>query len=340
MPEYMKPKKKSRKAKDTRPSPSVKDRVSQPQGREILVSKTRQEMNKKAQQEFRRSKEMRNSRKRPAKKRSGNRILYYLAATIFLMAVCTVLSVTVLFNVTDITVSGDSRYSEDEIIQASGVEYGANLIRMNASEIEVRILNALVYLDEVKVIKHLPSGLELFVSGAVPALSVQHDDLYYLVSSNGRVLEETTANMNTVSNVHTILVTGLTLDGDQSVGEPLALEDETKLKALFEVFHALEQDSFTGIRSINISDKLNIILNYEDRIELQLGDTTNLREKLYVAKTLIEKEIEVNQKVILMLSNPRQVVRRLVYDDLSPTVTSSESSSKTDTPEEPSVQNP
>ena len=73
-------------------------------------------------------------KKRPY--RGGNYTLYFILAAIIVGIVMAVLSNTVLFKCGSIEVSGTTRYSSEEIIAASGVKTGENLMHIDAKKAE------------------------------------------------------------------------------------------------------------------------------------------------------------------------------------------------------------
>ena len=84
---------------------------------------------------------MRHNRKRK-RRRSRLGVLFKLLCLAALVAALT-FGATVFFQVETIAVTGNSRYTQDEIIAASGVQVGDNLFRMNKKQISGEILHQL-----------------------------------------------------------------------------------------------------------------------------------------------------------------------------------------------------
>ena len=76
-------------------------------------------------------------RKKKYKRRRKTAV--YLLLLLFVCIICLILSLTVFFNASEIKVSGNSRYTVSQVIKASGIEEGDNLLRMSKSKIKEKI---------------------------------------------------------------------------------------------------------------------------------------------------------------------------------------------------------
>ena len=70
---------------------------------------------------------------------------------------------TVFFQVETVAVTGNSRYSQEEIIKATGIQTGDNLFRMNKYQIAHQVLQGLPYVEELTIRRALPSTIVLTV---------------------------------------------------------------------------------------------------------------------------------------------------------------------------------
>ena len=96
------------------------------------------------------------ARKRGSKRRRRGRFsfLYKLLAVLATCAVI-VIALTLFFRVETIRVSGNIRYTEEEIQAATGVELGSNMYLLNKFEVQRRLREALPYIDSVQIRRHL-----------------------------------------------------------------------------------------------------------------------------------------------------------------------------------------
>ena len=145
-------------------------------------------------------------RKKKYKRRRKTAV--YLVLLLLVCAVCLILSLTVFFNASQIKVSGNVRYTVSQVIKASGVETGDNLLRMSKSGIKEKILKALPYVSEVQVIRELPSTVTIKVVEAEPSCRcLVGENRWALLSEDLRVMEITSVEQET-----TPVLSGITLD--------------------------------------------------------------------------------------------------------------------------------
>ena len=86
-------------------------------------------------------------------------ILYYILIFIIFLTLGISLSLTVFFNIDVIEVRGTGEYSTDDILSASEVKVGDNLLRVNLEKTGERILNSCLELEKVNVKQSFPNKL-------------------------------------------------------------------------------------------------------------------------------------------------------------------------------------
>ena len=131
-------------------------------------------------------------RRRSQRRRRGRfsglyRIFAVLAAMAAVVAAC-----VVFFRVNSVTVEGNARYSEEEVITVSGIVSGDNLIALSKGKIASAIRMQLPYVEAVSIRRKLPDGVEIIIRERVAVASVGSDSGRWLISSQGKLLEEAT----------------------------------------------------------------------------------------------------------------------------------------------------
>jgi cell division protein FtsQ len=235
------------------------------------------------------------------KRRRKNMAIYYVMCFTVAITVFSILSVTVLFSLDEVTVEGESVYPAEQIVAASGIRTGVNLIRFNTGDSRRRIIDSLVYIDDVIIRKNLPNRVTIVVTGAREMASIAHEGVFYTISHNGRILERT----HTARDVTVIY--GFEAD-EPMVGGYIRSEQDRKTELIFTIFETAREVELFGITSIDITDFLDISLNYMDRITLSLGPGTQLEDKLRAAVEIVENRIESNERGTLLLIDPLKVV--------------------------------
>ena len=259
--------------------------------------------------------------------RISSYIIYIVLGIIALVVILGVLFTTVLFNLSGYEIIGDTVYSDDEVISATGANIGENLILMDKGAVKDRLIEALPYVDKVEISDDIINGkLIIKLNQAKSVANIQKNGVYYLVSENGRIMD---AGLKTPDK-NCVTVYGFDPEYASS-GDFLSVADEKhrnmlskllsavkqydgiedgnryeaqkKYDALFELIAVCEETGLTAhIKSIDISNIYGIMLNYDNQLTLELGDVTDARLKLTVAKNLIDKGEFDGEKGTLILS--------------------------------------
>lgn len=213
-------------------------------------------------------------------------IIRSLVGIVFL-CVGIILALTLFFNINKIVVSGDKVYSEKEVVDASEINMGDNLIFLSKEEINNEITKELPYVGAVKIKRRLPSTLEIVITKTEAYMATAQDGYYILLDKNGKVLEKDLEIID-----ENIILVNLGEINSVEIGEKISLKEEKTLKKLSDVLTECENVGIREITSINISDIYNIKLVYQGRITLELGETdeNNLNSKLALGKAAIEKQ--------------------------------------------------
>lgn len=123
-------------------------------------------------------------------RRGKGAALYVTMAGAFLV-IAVVTAMGLFFKISAITVVGGKKYTDQEIIGASGLETDSSILFVNMSGAEVRIKNALPYVDSVKVTRKLPGTVVITVTEIEPAAFFTSGGSVWLMDVSGRILEET-----------------------------------------------------------------------------------------------------------------------------------------------------
>ena len=237
-----------------------------------------------------------NARRR--RRRTGRRTLHYILILLAAAAIMMLLSLTVLFRIETIEVTGSTRYAAGELLDASGVQVGDNLFRVSARGVEKRLTEQFPYVQSVKLRRILPAKLVVEITQAKPLGAVETAGGYVVICRDGRVLE---IGAQAVPD-GVMIISGMYLYQPQ-VGRVLGQgysKDEQKQAALEEeafkmlslLSDAIAQTEFDKITFVDFTDRLNMLLVYDNRVILELGTEAELPYKLRFAKNVLESELE------------------------------------------------
>ncbi len=265
---------------------------------------------KREEERKKREKEEQKAKKR---RRHGNYVIYYVMLAVVAFIIFAILSVTVLFNAEGIEVEGDTIYTDEQIIEASGLKGDENLVRLSLLGVDDDILEALVSLDSAEVTKQFfPPRIKITVAPAEPMVNFYYAGKNYVISHVGRVMQIESSAADCME------VIGYQPGDNVVIGDYITAanpeQDET-IKTMSDMIEAMGIEKIT---KLDISDSLSIKMIYDNRVEITLGTIFQLDQKLTIVKELVENYISAGEKVTLDVSNPERVVQR----PITPLVTS------------------
>lgn len=224
------------------------------------------------------------------KRRRRRRRLACAAVLLVAVAVCVVLSLTVFFKIETVTVTGDSRYTAEEIISASGIQVGQNLFLTNVEEAAAQIESQKPYIRTAVVRRKLPATIEITVEPtATAALGVRTDGGYILLDTGLKVLENGSGDLP--DGVAELRVGTITASADGTV---VQAETPNVLDTLSSLLAAMDQAGVSGITLYDLTNPEDILLTYDGRLDVQVGSTDNLAKKMAMLAEVIRRNDETD----------------------------------------------
>lgn len=227
----------------------------------------------------------RNNSSKRMRRRKRKMNLYGLIVILLVFAAGVTMCYTFLFNIDEIRVSGESdQYSAEEIVEASGIKKGDNLLRLNSKEREKNILDNLLYIETAEIEKDFPSSIEVKVSKCIPAYNVVYESSALLVSQKGKILAD-----------NGFITEGLPIiygfePSETTAGKIISSADEQKGEAFFELIEKMNGSESVQVTSVDMSDKYSIIINYSNGIIFKMGNWTDIDYKLNMAQDVMNNE--------------------------------------------------
>ena len=109
------------------------------------------------------------------KRRRGSFGFLYKVLSMLVICGCLVAALTLFFRVNTIVVTGQQRYTQDQIVEASGVGVGDNLFLLNKYAVAGSIRTALPYVDEIRINRKLPDTLLIEIKECGPPMAEVQD---------------------------------------------------------------------------------------------------------------------------------------------------------------------
>lgn len=132
--------------------------------------------------------------RRAARRQAGRRVpVSNVAGRLVIMlalVAAVVFGVAVFFKVSRVEVQGNSLYSAEQVVQASGIEVGDNLLTLNKATVAGNIITQLPYVEKVSVGRSMPDAVILEVQESTARFAVMSDtNVIWLINSSGKALE-------------------------------------------------------------------------------------------------------------------------------------------------------
>jgi len=245
----------------------------------------------------------RNNRKRRRRGRFG---FLYKLLSIILILVAIFAGCVVFFRVSEVKVTGNARYTEQEIISAAGVEEGDNLFLLNKYQIARRTLTKLPYVDEVNIRRGIPDVLHITVTECTPVASLCSGTDWWILDAKGKVLEQGSEALAAQYAV----VTGLTpilpsVSSKLAVGE----ENSAKLQSLTDLLAALTERSMEDkVSAIDLTGVASLTLRYDGRFTVELPMTTDFAQRVWRLEEVVAL-LESNESGYLDLTEEKGYFR-------------------------------
>ena len=128
----------------------------------------------------------RNNRRR----RRGSFAPFYKLLCLVVIVAAIVVALSLFFKVEHIAVDGNSRYTNVEVVNASGVKQGDNLFLMNKYNVAGRISGALPYVEAVSINRDLPDTLQIHIQECVCSIALEQEGTTWILCSSGKVADE------------------------------------------------------------------------------------------------------------------------------------------------------
>lgn len=223
------------------------------------------------------------SRKRRRRRRSVS-----VALLTFLLAGVVWLIVVFLFRIDEIKVENSitSVYTGNQIIAASGLEKGKNILSFKKSDISKRLIGQLPYLGRVDIERKLPGKVILKVSETTDYMGIPYRGGYLIVSNDMKILADVYNAPAEVPMVYGLTPTSFI------PGNPLTAEDPGSLEGLRAVLEQIDAYKwFDKISVINVRDKLDVSIVYDDRIFVRIGSIAKIDYKFELFNETLRNQL-------------------------------------------------
>ncbi|MFR7874521.1 MAG: cell division protein FtsQ/DivIB [Christensenellales bacterium] len=293
--EKKKKRKKNKKIDDTK-----KVRKINPDN-EIIIGVTRypspEEKNKKSSKKTKdkrpkkvtsKKKEISEYTENKPEKKTGiiGKILKWTSLFLVFIAMIVFATVSPIFNITEVDVTGNKRLSKEQVVDLSGIETDENIFKENLSSSKKSIKQS-GYIENVNIKRILPNKVEINIVEREATFASKFGNGYIYLNNQGYILEINEKNDNLPELV------GLSTSGESvAEGNRLNNTDLKKLSVVLKIMSTANvKNIFSLINRIDVTDESNYKLYFDSEQKVAyLGDCSDLETRMLYLASILEKE--------------------------------------------------
>lgn len=190
-----------------------------------------------------------------------------------LICISVIVAMSIFFRVNHIEVEGNEDYTDEQVIEATGIDTGDNLFFLNRIGAVSRMLARLPYIQEATISRVLPNKIIITVKESSAVATVSTETSYWMIDRDCKLMTAVTES-EAQGLIH---VTGITpvMPG---VGDKMEVDagEEPKVEYLSEILLEIEVRGLQSrITDLDITDVSNPTFVFDNRFDVKLGAKTD-----------------------------------------------------------------
>ncbi len=205
-----------------------------------------------------------------------------IAATLLIISIIAVFTVyEFLFVIKDVEVNGLTKYDESEIMEIADTVEGKNLYSFNVAQVQDKLVFYFPYLRTVDINRVIPDTVVYNVSEETPMYYTQVYGEYFIMNSELKVLGSITEED---AKSQSLIYLKLPEVKKAVAGRAIVLSDSRNERYIRDVTADVCSSQFyENINIIDLRDKFNITMVYDEKYRLIFGSSENIDIKLQTA---------------------------------------------------------
>lgn len=213
-------------------------------------------------------------------------------ARLFVVILCAVLTLLVTFIlvryyfvVEKIEIEGSERYTVEELLEASGIGVGNNILVLSEDKIEERMKAAFPYIRSVTLEKDYPNTVTLHILEEYTTFSYEMLGEYFLFNHELRLMDKF-ETFEELSEIRTPIVVKMPLPESCIVPQYIELtETASYIPTLIRTLS--DTPLINEVTELDLADKFVIRMVLRDEITVEFGDYTMAQEKFLALYRLL-----------------------------------------------------
>lgn len=230
------------------------------------------------------------------RRRSGQLSFLYRLLCFVLISTAGAVALTLFFKVSAIEVTGQVRYTEAKVAEASGVAMGDNLFLMDKNKVAAGITRALPYVETVQIRRMIPDTLRIHVTECTAPVAVRSGEGVWLLSGQGKLVEKVASSF-WEAYPQMVGVTPV----NPTVGDTLTVAEEQTYarEAMLALLPLLEKKGMLPqVQALYLDDPALLTLRYMDRFDVVLRYNADYDYKLDYLLAVVQR-LEANESGVI-----------------------------------------
>lgn len=179
-------------------------------------------------------------------------------------------------------------YSEEEILEKSGIKIGDSLFKVRKSRVKENIVTGLPYIKDAEINLNYPDTVSISVKPTAEKYVITGQSAWHVIDKDGKVLEFEKVKIR--ESMYRI-------DGFDEQHFPLGQQYEPqgdniiRYELMEKMVEGLEKDGTVKTAVINLKDLENVYLIYDGRIAIYFGDCEKIEKRVKNACSILQRDV-------------------------------------------------
>ncbi len=214
------------------------------------------------------------------------------------------------FNIKEVVCVGQERLSEEEILKYAKVVKGENVFITSLKDVKTR-LSKIPYVKESNARRIFPDKIKLWVRECQPSFVTKSQGKFIVCDTDAKVLEIVPENAENLCEIT------FPKSFSQEAGKQLIPNDSAENIKFLEIIKTMgELNLINYTTTIDFTDISDIIILYDGRLRIKLGNTTDVSYKLKFIKEVIDKNISSHERATIDYTGETLFVGQFEDDEL------------------------
>ena len=223
-------------------------------------------------------------------KKKVRRALYAVMLILLVALIIVALSLTVLFKIDTINITGNEKYTTQQITAVLPIDKGKNLFMADTKGAKEKLETNLPYIYNAEIKRKFPSTINVAITETKTVYRIKNaDNSYTLLDDRFKVLEDSAAKAPS----HSIEIKNAKIK-TAVAGTTVELKDKKMLGYLKRICNTIASVNMKKVTAIYSKDINNNYIVYDNRITIKLASIDKAEDKLYSALAAIDRLDKTN----------------------------------------------